>query len=92
MSQRFVSQSSSAQKEDSLNPNLDFSQITQTSPRGVGVSPQRFRDEYCRWHQHPPKEGEGKLLYMSQKTSHWELASKNQNIQFWKLKYTEFEN
>jgi hypothetical protein len=29
------------------------------------------------WHQHPLKEGGGKLLYLSLKICHWELASKN---------------
>ena len=57
-----------AHKEDSLNPNLDFSQITQTSQRGVGESSQRLRMSVFRgWHQHPPKEGGGKLLYLSPK-------------------------
>jgi hypothetical protein len=57
-----------AHKEDSLNPNLDFSQITQTSQRGVGESSQRLSMSVFRgWHQHPPKEGGGKLLYLSPK-------------------------
>ena len=57
-----------AHKEDSLNPNLDFSQITQTSQRGVGESSQRLRMSVFRgWHQLPPKEGGGKLLYLSPK-------------------------
>jgi hypothetical protein len=29
------------------------------------------------WHQQPPKEGGGNLLYLPQKTSCWKLASKN---------------
>ena len=57
-----------AHKEDSLNPNLDFSQITQTSQRGVGESSQRLSMSVFRgWHQLPPKEGGGKLLYLSPK-------------------------
>jgi hypothetical protein len=36
------------------------------------------------------REGE-KLLYYPPKTSHWKLASRNQNIQFWKPEYPEFE-
>jgi hypothetical protein len=54
-----------AHKEDSLNPNLDFSQITQTSQRGVGESSQRLSISVFRgWHQLLPKEGGGKLLYL----------------------------
>jgi transposase len=34
-------------KRISLNPNLDFSQITQTSQRGVGESSQRLENEYA---------------------------------------------
>jgi hypothetical protein len=34
-------------KRISLNPNLDFSQITQTSQRGVGESSQRLEIEYA---------------------------------------------
>jgi hypothetical protein len=44
---KIASQSSSAQmahKDDSLNPNLDFSQITQTLQRGAGESSQRLRN------------------------------------------------
>jgi hypothetical protein len=33
-------------KRISLNPNLDFSQITQTSQRYVGESSQRLGNEY----------------------------------------------
>jgi hypothetical protein len=48
----------------SLNPNLDSSQITQTSPRGVGERSQRLRDEYFHgWHQQPPNEGRGERFY-----------------------------
>jgi hypothetical protein len=32
-----------------------------------------------------------KLLYYPPKTSHWELANRNQNIQFWRPEYPEFE-
>jgi hypothetical protein len=46
---KIASQSSSVQaltKRISLNPNLDFSQITQTSQRGVGRSSQRLRNKF----------------------------------------------
>jgi hypothetical protein len=33
-------------KRISLNPNLDLPHITQTSPRGVGETSQRLRNEY----------------------------------------------
>jgi hypothetical protein len=36
------------------------------------------------------REG-GKLLYYPPKTSHWKLACRNQNIQFWKPEYPKFE-
>jgi hypothetical protein len=36
---------SNGHKEDALNSNLDFSQITKTSQRGVGESSQRIRNE-----------------------------------------------
>jgi hypothetical protein len=41
------------------------------------------------WHHQPPKEGGGGSFYTCPlKTSHWELASKNQNIQ--NLKYSSY--
>jgi hypothetical protein len=55
-------------KRISLNPSLDFSQINQTSLRGVGERSQILMDVYfCWWNQQPPKEGGGELLYMSLK-------------------------
>jgi hypothetical protein len=57
---KIASQSSSAQmtpKEDSLNPNLDFSQITQTSQRGLGESSQRLRNECVSWMTPAPSKG-----------------------------------
>jgi hypothetical protein len=44
-------------KEDSLNPKSDFSQITQTSQRGVGKSSQRLRNEYVSWMALAPSKG-----------------------------------
>jgi hypothetical protein len=61
-------QSSSAQiahKEKSLNPNLDLSQITQTSQRGVGEGSQRLRNEYVSWLAlAPSKEGSEKAFIL----------------------------
>jgi hypothetical protein len=54
-----------AHKEDSLNPNLDFSQ---TSQRGVGEISQRLRNECVSWMAPAPsKGGRGKFLYLSPK-------------------------
>jgi hypothetical protein len=54
---------SNTHTEDSLNPNLDFSQITQTSQRGVGESSQRLRNECVLWlASAPSKEGRGKTF------------------------------
>jgi hypothetical protein len=69
--------SNHSQRGISLNPILYFSQITQTSLRGVGRSSQRLIDVYfCWWNQHPPKES-GKSFYTyPPKTNHWKLVSK----------------
>jgi hypothetical protein len=65
-------------KRISLDPSLDFSQINQTSLRGVGERSQRLNDVYFCWlNQHAPKEGGEKLLYYPPKTSRWKLASRN---------------
>jgi hypothetical protein len=59
---------SNAHKEDSLNPNLNFSQITQISLRGVGESTQGPRNECVSWMASAPsKGGSEKLLYLSPK-------------------------
>jgi hypothetical protein len=55
-------------KRISLNPNLDFSQITQTSERGVGRSSQRLENEYDSLVvPATSKGGRGKLLYLPPK-------------------------
>jgi hypothetical protein len=44
-------------------------------------------DEYfCCWNQQPPKEGGGSFYTPPphKKTSYWKLASRNQNLRFWK--------
>jgi hypothetical protein len=65
---KIASQSSSAQsltKRISLNPNMNFSQITQTSQRGVGESSQRLRNEYGLWMASTPsKGGRGKAFIL----------------------------
>jgi hypothetical protein len=84
-------------KRISLNPILDFSQIIQTSLRGVGDGSQRLYDEYFQWWNQQLPKGEGeKLLYYSLKTSHWKLASRNRKIRFWNrniqfLKYSSYK-
>jgi hypothetical protein len=51
-----------AHKEDSLNPNLDFSQ---TSQRGVGEISQRLRNECVSWMAPAPsKGGRGKVFIL----------------------------
>jgi hypothetical protein len=71
-------------KRISLNRNSDFLQIIETSPSGVGRAHKGLKMSMVRWfYQKDPKEGGGKLLYFTQKISHWKLASKNWNIQFW---------
>jgi hypothetical protein len=83
-------------KRISLNPTLNFSQINQTSLRDIGEMSQRINDAYFYWwNQQPPKEGGGKAFILSPKNSHWKLASRNQNIQFWNrniqnLKYSHY--
>jgi hypothetical protein len=78
---------SKAHKEDSLNPNLNFSQITQSPQRCVMESSHRLKNECVLWIVSTPSKGrKGKFLYLSQKTRHLKLASKNWNI--WNLKYT----
>jgi hypothetical protein len=83
---KIASQRSSAQDSQSGSysiSNLDLSQITQTSQRGVGEMSQRLSDECFRWwNQQPPKEGGEKLVYCPPITSRWKLASRNQNIRF----------
>jgi hypothetical protein len=64
-----------------VNPNLDF---TQTSQRGVGRSSQRLENEFGPLVLPVASKGgrvEAFILAPPPKTSHWELASKNQNIQ-----------
>jgi hypothetical protein len=52
-------------KRISLNPNLDFSQITQTSQRGVGESSQRLGNAYDLLVVPAASKGErGELLYL----------------------------
>jgi hypothetical protein len=46
MPQRLLHKAQVLTKMISLNPNLDFSQITQISQRGVGESSQRLGNEY----------------------------------------------
>jgi hypothetical protein len=47
-------------KKISLNPNLNFSQIIQTSERDVGRRSQRLENEFgSLLYQQPPKEGRG---------------------------------
>jgi hypothetical protein len=98
MSRRLFHKSQMLIKRISLNPILDFSQIDQTSLRGVGQRSQRLKDvHFCWWNQHPPKEGGGKLLYYPPKSSRWKLASTNQNIRFWNqniqfLKYSRYRS
>jgi hypothetical protein len=51
-------------KRISLNTNLNFSQITQTSERSVGESSQRLKNKYVSWViPAPSKGGRVKLLY-----------------------------
>jgi hypothetical protein len=55
-------------KRISLNPNFDFSQITQTSQRGVGKSSQRLENEYASWiAPAPSKGGRGKTFILAPK-------------------------
>jgi hypothetical protein len=57
---------SSAHKEDLTQPNLDSSQITQTSQSGVGESSQRLRNEYVSWMTSAPsKGGRGKAFILA---------------------------
>jgi hypothetical protein len=59
----------------SLNPNLDFSQITQTTLRGVGESSQKLMDAYFHWwNQHPSKEGRGQAFILSPKNQPLETS------------------
>jgi hypothetical protein len=93
MSQRLLHKVQVLRKRISLNPNLDFSQITQTSQRGVGESSRMLRNEFGSLVVlAASKGGREKLLYLPPQTSHWELASKNWNIRFWKPEHPEFEN
>jgi hypothetical protein len=55
---------SKAYKED-LTPNLDFSQITQTSQRVIGENSERLRNEYVLWMAPAPsKGGRGKAFIL----------------------------
>jgi hypothetical protein len=68
---KIASQTPSAQvliKRISLNSNLDFSQITETSLRGVGRSLQRLMDVFFHWwNQQPPKKGRGEAFILNPK-------------------------
>jgi hypothetical protein len=68
---KIASQTPSAQvliKRISLNSNLDFSQITETSLRGVGRSSQRLMDVFFHWWNHqPPKKGGGEAFILNPK-------------------------
>jgi hypothetical protein len=48
---------SSVHKEDSLNPNSYFSQITQTSQKGVEESSQKLKNECVSWMTLAPSKG-----------------------------------
>jgi hypothetical protein len=53
---------------------------------------QRLNDVYfCWWNQQPPKEGGGGFYTCPSKNSRWKLASRNQNIRFWKPEHPKFE-
>jgi hypothetical protein len=78
-----VPQSSNTHKEDSLNPNLDFSQITQTSPRGVGGDHKGLVMSIFMDGTSPSKGERGKaFILVPKKISCWELACKNWNIRY----------
>jgi hypothetical protein len=66
MPQRLLHQAQVLTKRILLNSSLDFSEINQTSLRGVGERSQRLMDMYFHWwNQQPLEEGEGKILYVS---------------------------
>jgi hypothetical protein len=71
-------------KRNSLNTNLDLLQITQTLLRGVGESSQRLMGwVFSLVEPATSKGGRGNFYTYLPKTSHWKLASRNQNIRFY---------
>jgi hypothetical protein len=68
MTRRLLHKAQVLTKRISLNPKLDFSQITQTSQRGVGESSQRLENEFGLLVIPAASKGErGKLLYLLSK-------------------------
>jgi hypothetical protein len=87
MPQRLLHKAQVLTKRISLNHNLDFSQITQTSLRGVGESSQRIMGWVLSLVEPAASKGRrGKLLYLPPKSSRWKLANRNWNI--WNLNYS----
>jgi hypothetical protein len=63
----YIDNSDCFTKRMSLNPSLDFSQINQTSLRGVGERSQSHKDmHFHRWNQQPSKEGRGSFYTIPQ--------------------------